>query len=274
MLGLTALLLHDAAIAGLPGAVAEQPGTSHLNIGVEPLTRHWVERVGQDTNVRREPDGEIVYSTGVADTSAGSDVDSDMHGDEEFFNGCMWTFRQKVELCDGGNCGEAEILAHDLQRRLLTFYRDRGAPAAPPLEDAAWLTLGTSLEQRRELADSCPGLIVTVLLLLAEVLVFSGSGGASVYAREAEMYAAALEQGAPVQFQTMVDMFPVREAWEGYNRARASMQEGMHSLPGNVAESVDIVISSCSSSLQWLWELDFPAGTRVFVYDKCRNGTW
>ena len=50
-----------------------------------------VQRHGQDTLLRAE-DGSIVYSTGIDDSSEGSDTDSDMSGDEDFFHGCVWTF--------------------------------------------------------------------------------------------------------------------------------------------------------------------------------------
>ncbi|CAE7032410.1 unnamed protein product, partial [Symbiodinium natans] len=37
-------------------------------------------------------------------------------------------------------------------------------------------------------------------------------------------------------------------------------------------KTVDLIIARCKSPLQWLWELDYPAGSRVFVYDKCNRG--
>ncbi|OLQ09405.1 hypothetical protein AK812_SmicGene7003 [Symbiodinium microadriaticum] len=116
-----------------------------------------LERRGQDTFVLHGD--EVVFTTSVDDTSAGSDTDSDIKGDEEFFHGCLWTYRQQVSLCQGGSCGEAEILAHDFQRHLLAFYTNRSGTAPPPLEAASWLVLATSPEQRREehgtLLDLC-----------------------------------------------------------------------------------------------------------------------
>ena len=32
----------------------------------------------------------------------------DITGEEEFFQGCLWTFRQQLGMCDGENCGDAE----------------------------------------------------------------------------------------------------------------------------------------------------------------------
>lgn len=234
---------------------------------------YWVERRGQDTVVRRRSDDSIVYTTLVDDTSSGSDTDSDISGDEEFFHGCLWTFRQQLGMCHGKNCADVEIMAHDLQRRLLAFYADRQEKRPPPLEDAAWLLVGTQAEQRRELMESCPGLIVTVLLFMAEALVFTGPGQAEVYAREAESYAATLERYSPAQFETMLEMFPVREAFEGFQRERNSLEARAQFMAASPAAqpTVDIVVARCSSTLQWMWELDFPPRTRILVYDKCEN---
>eukprot|EP00928_Gymnodinium_smaydae_P046059 TRINITY_DN30656_c0_g1_i1.p1 TRINITY_DN30656_c0_g1~~TRINITY_DN30656_c0_g1_i1.p1 ORF type:complete len:528 (-),score=112.47 TRINITY_DN30656_c0_g1_i1:79-1641(-) len=233
-----------------------------------------VQRHGQDTTVRRA-DGSLLFTTAVEDTSAGTDTDADLVGDEEFFHGCLWTFRQKLEICEGGSCGEAELLAHDLQRRLRDFYADRargdrghGRSVAPPVEPASWLVLGTRQENRAELAESCPGLVVTSLLLIAEALTFSFGGGSlpASFAREAESYAMALQQARPADYETMLEMFPVQEAYQGQALARESAERQRAS---GVAPSVDVVVSRCSSSLQWLWEYDYPPNSRVLVYEKC-----
>mmetsp|Transcript_119002 Transcript_119002/g.379515 ORF Transcript_119002/g.379515 Transcript_119002/m.379515 type:complete len:522 (+) Transcript_119002:175-1740(+) len=258
------LMLGAAALV----AAAVAPGVA----GQASRERYLVERSGQDTLVRRAADGEVVYTTSVADTSEGSDTDEDLTGGEEFFHGCLWTFRQKLGICEGGNCDDAEILAHDLQRRLIGFYRDRRFPAAPPLEEAAWLAIATRSEERRELFESCPGLIVSTLLFVAEALVFSGAREAEAYAHEAQSYVATMQQQAPLSFETMLEMFPVREAFSGYDLALGRRLEDVDGGAAAVAPpSVDIVISRCKSPLQWLWELDYPPRARLFVYDKCRN---
>ncbi|CAJ1374768.1 unnamed protein product [Effrenium voratum] len=212
-----------------------------------------IEFQGQDTVVRNG--SAIVFTTSVDDTSSGSDTDADITGDEEFFRGCLWTYRQQVSLCQGGACGEAEIMAHDLQRQLLAFYAERRR--APPLEEAAWLALG-SPEQRREIFDSCPGLLISVLFLMAEALDSVGQGAA--YAREAQQLAA---QAPEEEFEMMLTMFPVREAWAGYQQLAALPRRDV---------SVDLVIARCKSPLQWLWEFEFPR-TRVLIFDKCDRGT-
>lgn len=267
--------LWDIA-CGLYSAAAQTAALGLASGGGDRLQfqQYLLERRGQDNYVRRASDGEVVYTTSVADTSEGSDTDATVQGDEEFFHGCLWTFRCELSMCEGGTCGEAYIMAHDLQRRLLAFYRDRHGPAAPPLEEVTWLTLGTREEQRRELADSCPGLMVTSLLLVAEALAFAGRAEAERYAREAELYAVSLQRQAPRQFEVMLEMFPVREAWEGQGLARGlgGSEEGVPARPSH-PPSVDIVVAGCSSSLQWLWELEYPAQSRVLVYDKCQRST-
>lgn len=225
--------------------------------GLTSEIKYTLERHGQDTRVRRVHDDEIVFETGVDATSAGSDTDKDLSGGEEYFKGCLWTLRQQMTFCDGGTCEGAEILAHDLQSRLWNLYT-RGAP--PPLEEAAWLTYGTTQEQRREIMDSCPGLMVTVLLLMAEVRVFSDVVGADAFAHEAQTYIALLEQ-QPDQIEMLFGMFPVAEAWNSFQRVRSN------NAP--VQPSVDIVIARCKASLQWLWEYIFPEDTRIYVYEKC-----
>lgn len=228
---------------------------------VEGCVHYVLERHGQDTRVLA-PDGRVVFDTSVDDTSAGSDTDEDLSGGEEFFNGCMWTLRQQVHLCEGGSCADAEIMAHDIQRRLWAFYSHRDAPfVAPPLEDVAWLTHGTSAQQRREMLGSCPGLVVTSLLFMAEVLAFVGSPLGDEYSREAELYIASFEQQAPAQLEMMLGMFPVLEALQGLDAARARQAHG--------DASVDIVLARCRAPLQWLWEYALPRRTRVFVYEKC-----
>merc|ERR1719401_2368402 len=214
-----------------------------LEEDAQQRVEYLVERKGQDTFVRRTSDEAVVFTTSVADTSEGSDTDNDVQGDEEFFHGCLWTFRQQLGMCEGGSCGDAEIMAHDLQRRLLAFYSDRLATAAPPLEEAAWLVLGTRQEQRRELAESCPGLMVTALLFVAEVLAFTGDG--ENYAQEAEMHAAVVQQTSPAQFQTMLEMFPVQQAYEGHARARAALRTRGDAAAADPTSqpSVDIVVS-------------------------------
>ncbi|CAK0840730.1 unnamed protein product, partial [Prorocentrum cordatum] len=157
-------------------------------------------------------------------------------------------------------------------RRADRFYRGPARASVPPLEDAAWLVLGTSLEQRGGLAQDCPGLVVTALLLLAEATAFSGSPAAGAYAQEAEGYALALERRSPEQFQIMLDMFPVQEAWSSLQKAWPWLQ-GLSAAPGGSAgPTVDIVVARCKSSLRWLWELDLPERARVLVYDKCGSG--
>merc|ERR1712046_60899 len=113
----------------------------------------------------------------------------------------------------------------------INFYderarRSRGETVSrgvvPPLEEAAWLVLGTRQENRAELADSCPGLIVATLFFISEVVSFAdGATDLAVrYAREAESYAAAMQQSRPAEFETMLDMFPVRDAFTGAELAR------------------------------------------------------
>lgn len=258
------LRLRLAAVWALAvrGLLAQTAGGG----GGRSQKNYYVESKGQDTLVRRTSDDVVVFTTGVADSSEGSDNETDMSGDEEFFHGCLWTFRQQLGMCEGDSCGDAEIMAHDLQRRLQNFYRARHGAAVPPLEEAAWLTVGMRTEHRQELAGSCPGLIITALLLTAEVLTFTGSPQAGSFAREAEIYAASLQQTAPPLFETTMDMFPVQEAWEGYWSAHDRSQQVDRS------RSVDIVVSRCSASLQWLWELEYPANTRILIYDKCQRG--
>eukprot|EP00439_Symbiodinium_sp_Y106_P027749 s3841_g3.t1 len=65
------------------------------------------------------------------------------------------------------------------------------------------------------------------------------------------------------RFETMVEMFPIREAWAGLQDLLAAPRR---------PKTVDLVIARCKSPLQWLWELDYPAGSRIFVYDKCDRG--
>eukprot|EP00929_Paragymnodinium_shiwhaense_P034389 TRINITY_DN18723_c0_g1_i2.p1 TRINITY_DN18723_c0_g1~~TRINITY_DN18723_c0_g1_i2.p1 ORF type:complete len:560 (-),score=102.75 TRINITY_DN18723_c0_g1_i2:2-1681(-) len=228
-----------------------------------------LEHHGQDRKVLRNLDGAIVFNTGVEETSAGSDTDSDITGEEEFFQGCLWTWRQKLSMCLGGNCGEAELMAHDLQRRLQRWYDDRSN--APPLEDISWLVFGTNKEQRRELMTDCPGLIVTALFFAAESAAFANADLAHGLAAEAESYVYYLEQTSSAQLAMAFDMFPVQQAYAGQHHARQRLEDEATKARASQL-TLDVVISRCGSSLQWLWDMELPPRSRIYVYDKCEKG--
>ncbi|OLQ09406.1 hypothetical protein AK812_SmicGene7001 [Symbiodinium microadriaticum] len=136
--------------------------------------------------------------------------------------------------------------------------------------------------------DSCQGLMASALLLVAEALSFAGQDAMAMsFAQEAQLYAETLQRTVPDQFETMVEMFPIREAGlleglsglvgrlgqeEGGKREEGRGRREEREEGGYWACEVDVVIARCKSPLQWLWELDYPAGSRIFVYDKCNRG--
>ncbi|CAE7941941.1 unnamed protein product, partial [Symbiodinium necroappetens] len=133
----------------------------------------------------------------------------------------------KSEACgtesDSLQSAGCQILAHDFQRHLLAFYTNRSGTAPPPLEAASWLVLATSPEQRREVFDSCQGLMASALMLVAEALSFAGQDAMAMsFAQEAQLYAETLQRTVPDQFETMVEMFPIREAWAGFQELLAA----------------------------------------------------
>ncbi|CAE7566804.1 unnamed protein product [Symbiodinium sp. CCMP2592] len=64
--------------------------------------------------------------------------------------------------------------------------------------------------------DSCQGLMASALMLVAEALSFAGQDSMALsFAQEAQLYAETLQRTVPDQFESMVEMFPIREAWAG-----------------------------------------------------------
>ena len=70
----------------------------------------------------------LPFDPSVPDFAHGSETQ--YTGDEEYMQGCMWTFRQLAEVCHqhssntpGPECAEASIMAH--QCKGLYFYTNR-----------------------------------------------------------------------------------------------------------------------------------------------------
>ena len=72
----------------------------------------------------------LPFDPSVPDFATGSETQ--YHGDEEYMQGCMWTFRQLAEVCHSEpgrappnpnpECAEASIMAHQTQDELRRFY--------------------------------------------------------------------------------------------------------------------------------------------------------
>ncbi|CAD7939656.1 unnamed protein product [Amoebophrya sp. A120] len=76
-------------------------------------------------------------------------------------------------------------------------------PTTPPLESCGWIVLGTDRKQRESEEDSCPGLTISCLLLMAEAFLLNSPDHFSVlFASEAEDILARLRNPpAPTQQQ-------------------------------------------------------------------------
>eukprot|EP00392_Amoebophrya_sp_AT5.2_P001142 g1144.t1 len=103
-------------------------------------------------------------------------------------------------------------------------------PTAPPIESCGWIVLGTTRQDREQEEDSCPGLTISCLLLMAEVFLLNSPDHFSLlFATEAEDLLAKLRTDFPKgeYFATHI-MWPVQPAFTSYGleyAATVSLQE-------------------------------------------------
>ncbi|CAE8672844.1 unnamed protein product [Polarella glacialis] len=190
--------------------------------------------------------------------------------------GCHWTSRLKFSICDAsGECHDAEILAFDFQRRAWSYYESNrshpegpegavGRALAPPLEESFWIT-SMPKEDMLGAFELCPGLVVTAFFLVAEaqLTALGQLPGQPSALDTAKAYMHFLHAQSLIEYQVMEEMWPVVEARERADKARAAAADRT-SRP-----SVDIVIARCRTSLHWLWELPLPPQARLLIYEKC-----
>lgn len=180
---------------------------------------------------------------------------SAMH--QEFFNGCFWALRLKHTLCNHRGCFEAELLAHDLQRKFIAFYQEFGPP---PIEETVWLLVG-GRTQWIEIYDLCPGLVVTALLFQAELALGTmGMEAANEFERQAVELASALKDVDAV--------FPVSDAMISLQNARQKFN--LETTRRNrSSDFVHFAITRCRGDMDWFRNITVPEDSRVFLYEKC-----
>ena len=176
---------------------------------------------------------------------------------------CYWTYREVITVCRSGVCGTSEILAHDLQDRLVRHYMDN---TAPPIEEVYWLIGSKSRKELMESAKFCYGLVVSALLLAAECELSVGTPeAASAY------YHIALELlSITPLIEVHIRMFPIAAASDRFLRTLASIPLPPPPLSTSRPREIQLIITRCLSSLDWLTDL-VHFFSEVYIYDKCNS---
>ncbi|KAF4714559.1 hypothetical protein FOZ62_010303, partial [Perkinsus olseni] len=114
---------------------------------------------------------------------------------------------------------------------------------------------------------ACPGLLVTSLLMMAEVrLQIDGPAAGEFYADKAKGFVRGLGNSPDAigNLRSMYGMFPVEEAWASYNSALENLLARNQS-----AFEVDFVIAKCNHTLSWLRNITVSDHWRLHIIDKC-----
>ncbi|CAD7942449.1 unnamed protein product [Amoebophrya sp. A25] len=105
-------------------------------------------------------------------------------------------------------------------------------PPVAPIESCAWIILGTDRRQRESEEDSCPGLTITCLLLMAEVFVLNSPDHFSVmFASEAEdnLHRLRAEKTAE-EYAAIHVMWPISKAFTQYGLEYAHTRNVQYSV--------------------------------------------
>ncbi len=168
-----------------------------------------------------EINGRIVQKKEVADFSSSANTDGDKR---EFHIGCLWTYRTMSQLCHGSECHSSEILAHDYQRKLWAYFNG-DKDAEPPLDEAHWVSFmdrDGERDQMLGMLESCPGMLITSLYVVATSFAFTMPNEAEKWAQRAQEFQVYLlsEHGiSGEEFDLMLDTWPVEAAMAEYQFA-------------------------------------------------------
>ena len=128
---------------------------------------------------------------------------------------------------------------------------------------------GTKAERAAEL-DTCPGMTVSCLILLADAFLLNSPEHSAAFELEATDTLNRLKVDRPAVYEASALMWPLEKAFAhfDFNHERfgkLAKERSDHPL------SVDIVVARCKTSLMWAWQFRFPELSRLFIYGKCEQ---
>jgi len=171
----------------------------------------------------------------------------------------------RLAWCVGTACFDHSISAAHFQLQIGRYY----AKAAPPPIQEAFFVATLPAVFLKELLYGCPGLVLLVHLLLAEVRLYTHQlkeAAELVHRCNAMM---TMPEIAGPHLDGVRGAWPLAQAFNRYAevlQVRASLWKPL---------SVDIVLPHCREDLSWLSDQSLlevlPPQTRIFIYDKCGN---